>query len=100
MSDEPVPGRLRHALKRTALFERVGGTRHDGEFALVCRLAERAPVERQDFRVRAADDSITSVTRRPSNSMSKTLARSRASSGRSRSNSSVPSRCSFKACAT
>ena len=56
MGDEPVPGQLRHALEGAAFFEQVGGTRHDGEFARGRQLAERAPVEHQDFRVRAADD--------------------------------------------
>ena len=56
VSAEPVPGRLRHALEGAALFKQMGGARHDGEFALVRQLAERVPVQRQDFRVRATDD--------------------------------------------
>ena len=53
MSDEPVPGQLRHSFEGAAFFEQVGGTRHDDQFALVRQWAERAPVKRQDFRVGA-----------------------------------------------
>src|SRR5664280_3315537 len=35
MSDEPVPGQLRHSFEGAAFFEQVGGTRHDDQFALV-----------------------------------------------------------------